>query len=613
MSNELTVLTEFARNLFKHAFLLLPWFAGNFQERAFEVEDFHTILPFLKRIKKEKPQLFGTREEMRKANKSLSSFFDKFRPGGDSKANQEAVEHYMAAWKNAWKNRKSLQLRGHEVKLMKYFHEIFSGSDHLHLPELLGMARLIDRETVKVARKVSIPDGWEAKKAFAEKTEVLNSQKQKLFGSRDITVETCKEIQSKYPEEYKHYQQVVRNRKHAGHLRIIEIFDEEGWFTTVDSDTLMAKLKKVGLEEFLPGTFRGRLGVQPSGYPLTFHTESGLELEGPPLNNVVMNENYGKEEEGKEYKIHPVEDGTFYCETTAMVGESKTKYYTLEYKRRAREFKYETVQKLADKIDDVRGRLTKHIHSKHRDTRVRALICLFIDATCARVGNPESAKGKNKTYGATTLLTKKHVRINDGEIIISYRGKHDQLQKHKVTLGIPDVGNIAYPYDSLIAEKLMILINEENEHLFTRADGKPYTPQQVNEYFKTEKADAANGLPEGGAGAPCTVHNFRNYHATEMFMEFTEKFGETRKNVTYKDVLAAYQGRSKTKTKSGKTGILEKIAKKLGNTVSICRKSYIDPKEQLFFFKRWGYRPPESLIRDVFLNEKDDEGNHGQT
>ena len=139
----------------------------------------------------------------------------------------------------------------------------------------------------------------------------------------------------------------------------------------------------------------------------------------------------------------------------------------------------------------MRGRLTKHIHSKHRDTWVRALICLFIDATCARVGNPESAKGKKKTYGVTTLLTKKHVRINDGEIIIRYRGKHDQPQKYKFALGIPDVSNTVYPYDSLISEKLMILINEENENLFTRADGKPYTPQQVNEYFKTKKADAA--------------------------------------------------------------------------------------------------------------------------
>ncbi len=600
MSSELTFLTEFTRNLFKQAFLLLPWFARNFQGRTFEVEVFRTTLPFLERIEKEKPQLFGTREQMCGAGKSLGSFFDKFRPERAPEENQEAVGHYMDAWEKAWKNRKCLQLRGHEVKLMKYFHEVFGASDHLHLPELLSMAHLIDRETVKVARKVTIPVGWEAKKAFAEKTELLDSLKQELFGGGDVTVQTCKKIQSRHPEEYKHYQQVVRSRKHAGSLRIIEIFDEKGWFPTVDRNTLMARLKKEGLEEFLPSAFRGRLGVQPSGYPLTFHTESGLELEGPPLNSLVMNKSYGKEEEGKEYKIHPVEDGTYYCETTAMVGQSKTKYYTLEYKRRARELKNETVQRLADKIDGVRGRLTQHIHSKDRDTWVRALICLFIDATCARVGNPESAKGKNKTYGVTTLLTKKHVRIKDGQVIVSYRGKHDQPQRHKFK-----VRNNDHPYDSLIAEKLMVLINEENEHLFARADGKPYSPQQVNEYFRAKKANAANGLPEGGAEAPCTVHNLRNYHATKMFIEFTEKFAKTKTDVTYEDVLAAYQGRSKTKTRSGKTGILEKVAKKLGNTVPICRKSYVDPKEQLFFFKLWGYRPPESIIRDVFLDEGD--------
>ena len=201
MSNQLTSLSEFSRYLFKHAFLLLPWFAGNFQDRTFAVQDVDSILPFLRKIKKEKPHFFGIREEICDANKSLSSFFDKFRPDGDSKVNQEAVDHYMDVWKSTWKNRKSFQLRGHEVKLMKYFHEIFSGSDHVHLPELLSMARLIDRETVNVARKVSIPDGWEAEKAFAEESEALNSQKKKLFGSRDVTVDAWKEIQSKHPDE----------------------------------------------------------------------------------------------------------------------------------------------------------------------------------------------------------------------------------------------------------------------------------------------------------------------------------------------------------------------------------------------------------------------------
>ena len=82
MSNELSFLTEFTRNLFKHAFFLLPWFARNFQERTFEAEDFRTTLPFLKRIKKEKPQLFGPRQEMCEANKSLVPFLINSGPKG---------------------------------------------------------------------------------------------------------------------------------------------------------------------------------------------------------------------------------------------------------------------------------------------------------------------------------------------------------------------------------------------------------------------------------------------------------------------------------------------------------------------------------------------------
>jgi len=339
--------------------------------------------------------------------------------------------------------------------------------------------------------------------------------------------------------------------------------------------------------------------------PLVFYTVAGLELEKPPLNDVKMNENYGKKEPGKEYKMHPVKDGTFYCETSAVVGDSRLKYYTMEYKRRARQIKYDQVSQLADIIKDVRAKMLKDINSKDRDTWVRAAMCLFIDARYARIGNADSARANN-TFGLTTLQTKKHVKIKDNKIIVRYYGKHGQLQKHIFRLYKTASGKKKHPVSAAVARKLLILIKEGNEYLFTRSDGKPFSPQQVNEYFRAnKKPDPDRSLPQGGAGASCTVHCLRNLHATRLFREFVCDFART-KEPTYQEVLTAYQGCAETKTKSRQKGILDKIAKKLGNTPAICRKSYIDPAEQLLFFKQLGFRPPNALVQDVFENEEED-------
>ena len=158
----------------------------------------------------------------------------------------------------------------------------------------------------------------------------------------------------------------------------------------------------------------------------------------------------------------------------------------------------------------------------------------------------------------------------------------------------------------MIAERLLQLITEDNKYLFTRPDGKSYTPQSVNDYFTTDKPAPERGLPEGGAAAPCTVHNLRNYHATRIFTEYAAKFAKDRDSASYDEVLTAYQGQNRTKKHRAKKGVLDVIAEKLGNTPAICRKAYIDPREQLLFFKQWGYRPPDCLIRDVFVHEPTD-------
>ena len=131
--------------------------------------------------------------------------------------------------------------------------------------------------------------------------------------------------------------------------------------------------------------------------------------------------------------------------------------------------------------------MIKHLKCEHRATWVRALMCLFIDMTYARIGNSDSAK-ENGTFGVTTWMTKKHVRIEGNKIIITYTGKHCMPQQH--TFRTSHLLNKKRSNrQQLMARRLKELIDENNKYLFTNEQGKPFTPQQVNEYFRAEIKD----------------------------------------------------------------------------------------------------------------------------
>jgi len=604
-TQSLSSLTGTVRDMFRQAFVLLPWFCKNSPTEIYTVKNYQSVLGPIKSLKRNKPMFFGEFEFFDEAGAALADFYESFKPEGNLKSNAAAIDAYRLAWANAWKNKTPLQLRSTETKIIKYLYEILGGGNHVHLPELQALARQIGPDVVAPARSVSVTNGWHPKDAFAEKTKKLNALIGRIFPGGEVNFDTQHHVRTNDPIEYKSYQQLVKDRKHAAWLRFVEIFDEEAWHPTTDSATLHKRLAREGLQEFLPVTFRGRVGVGAEGYPLRFYTYAGLELDAIPLNDVEMNIDYA-EAAVDSSDHHPCDDSTFYCQTTAMVGTAKTKYYTVDYRRRARRKKFASIEALANAIDDIRQRLNIHVNSSYRDTAMRALMCMFIDHTCARIGNMTSAKAKKQTFGVTTLLTRKHAKIEKGKVVISYTGKHEQPQLHTFRLFKKLIDKKAHRTESIIAEKLKALIKEQNEYLFTNEDGKPYTPQQVNEYFRTDGPVPGSNLPEGGVNSPCTVHCFRNFHATRMFNEFAQEYIDFADQPPYKEVLAAYNGRKETKSAHAVEGILQKIANHLGNTPAICRKAYIAPASQLLFFTRFGYRPPEGLLKDVFQDEIED-------
>jgi hypothetical protein len=311
MANELAALTVFTTNLFRHAYFVLPWLCRNLDSCRCQIHGYETMFMLLSCLKKNRPMFFGPDEHLSAANERLSRFYDCVQVA-DTEADQtEALRHYGRAWLHAWRNRLHLQLRGNEARLMRFFYEIACKGDASHLPELMSMARCVDKDIVGFVRSIIPPDGFRIEAALKTARVELSRCRRETFGCERPDIAMVTRTRKHNSAAFKACQNALREFKRVAHLRIVELFDERNWHPTIDSATLHIVLKNEGLEDYLPYTFRGRVGVQPAGYPLTFYTYGGLELEKPPLNDVRMNVNYGTWEEDKDYGIHPVSDGTY--------------------------------------------------------------------------------------------------------------------------------------------------------------------------------------------------------------------------------------------------------------------------------------------------------------
>ncbi len=175
--------------------------------------------------------------------------------------------------------------------------------------------------------------------------------------------------------------------------------------------------------------------------------------------------------------------------------------------------------------DDLRG-------NKLTQKRAIASVVRLLDLGVVRVGN-EAYSRRNSSYGATTLR-RRHADISGNTLRLSYRAKSGKQRDLKVT-------------DRTLTRFVRKMQDLPGQHLFQYADEDGDTQQvgssEVNDYL----FDAM--------GERFTAKNFRTWHASVLAF----------------DTLAAA-----TETLTIKA-LLEAVAKRLGNTPAVTRKSYIHP------------------------------------
>jgi DNA topoisomerase-1 len=169
--------------------------------------------------------------------------------------------------------------------------------------------------------------------------------------------------------------------------------------------------------------------------------------------------------------------------------------------------------------------------------KILATIVRLLELTLIRVGNREYARA-NGSYGLTTLRDR-HVDFGGTGILFEYRGKGGKL--HRISLRDRRLARIVRSCRELPGQHLFQYLDESGER---RAIGSA----DVNSYL------------EEITGQPFTAKDFRTWAGTVLAAL----------------ALRACEGfASEAAAKRNITRAIEQVAAQLGNTVAVCRKSYI--------------------------------------
>jgi len=215
------------------------------------------------------------------------------------------------------------------------------------------------------------------------------------------------------------------------------------------------------------------------------------------------------------------------------------------------EAKFDRVIEMATELPDVRRRLRADLAraDTSRDTVLSAAVRL-VDLGCFRLGS-DSYTVENGSYGLTTL-ERRHLRKKGDLREFDFVGKSGV--EHHIRVDDPQV--IA------VLDKLTARRGPEDRLLATKVDGDwvPVQASDINDHIRDL------------FGLEVTAKDFRTWHAT---VHVATALGES--------VLEEGAGRARpATTKAAKTkrvrAAVVSASELLGNTPTVCRSSYVDPR-----------------------------------
>lgn len=245
-----------------------------------------------------------------------------------------------------------------------------------------------------------------------------------------------------------------------------------------------------------------------------------------------------------------------HLQATGFDARGRRQYrYHPEWRRVRDENKFERMRAFGLALPRIRARITRDLKPRRGEpalsrTVVLATIVRLLDTTFLRVGNEEYA-ATNNSYGLTTLRSR-HAGVRGSTLQLRFRGKSGVEQQ--ATLDDPRVARVVRRCQQLPGQELF---------QYEDGDGTRRTvgSSDVNDYLREITEGARSAKDGADADLHFTAKDFRTWHGTAQALELT------RLACTGDGGAASYSAKE----------ILAEVARQLGNTPAVCKKSYVHP------------------------------------
>lgn len=237
--------------------------------------------------------------------------------------------------------------------------------------------------------------------------------------------------------------------------------------------------------------------------------------------------------------ICPAENGHIQATGKDARGRKQYRYHPL-WRQTRDETKFHRMIAFGKALPKIRRVTGRHLKLKGLPKdKVLAVIVQLLEKTLIRVGNDEYARD-NQSFGLTTIRDQ-HVVVKGNRVHFDFKGKSGV--DHEIDLNAPGLARIVKQCQDLPGQELFGYVDETGRQVDIKS-------QDVNDYLREI------------TGEEFTAKDFRTWNGTVLAAKALEE-------------IADFQSQSQAKKNVLKA--VEEVAKRLGNTRSVCRKCYVHP------------------------------------
>ncbi len=223
--------------------------------------------------------------------------------------------------------------------------------------------------------------------------------------------------------------------------------------------------------------------------------------------------------------------------------DRKQYIYNPKYRAKQEQAKFDRILHFANQLEHMRRVTGQHLR-KRTLNKEKVLACMvrLLEAAYFRPGSDYYAK-ENKSYGLTTMRSK-HLSIENDKLIFNYIGKSGKEQERHVV--DKRLARIVNEIDELPGYEIFKFIDEDGNKQDVKSE-------HLNEYIREVM------------GEEFSAKDFRTWSGTVIAAMALDEIG------------ALEVEDQKTMDKNIRNAVI-KVSEHLGNTPSVARSSYIDPR-----------------------------------